>query len=524
MRVNQPVTGREQQLRADEQLISTTDVKGVITSANDAFVRVSGFSREELLGAPHNLVRHPDMPPAAFADLWTHIKQKRPWLGLVKNRCKNGDHYYVNAYVTPIYEGGNVIGYQSVRTRPERETVARAEAFYRDLREGRGSLGRSLSPANWSCRAKAWLFALPAALPAAWLALQQGSALAWGAVLATWLLAVGASALLLLPLCRLAGRTREWFEDDIAQVVFTGRGDEVGQLDLVFQALRAQNQTILGRVAHSADALTDVATEAGAIVEQTTAGVRQQQVEVEQVATAMNEMTATVGEVARHAEETARASSDVLQQTASGRELVDRAIADIEALSRAVSDATAVIEKLKGHSESIGSVVDVITNIASETNLLALNAAIEAARAGDQGRGFAVVADEVRNLASHTHKSTEEIQQMIKAIQMASADAVRAMQAGQERVADSVAASQTVATAFGEISGAVDRINAMNAQVATASEQQNAVSEEINRSLHGITSIAGQTLGAADQTAEASQRLYALVRNLQSMVKQFGSL
>jgi methyl-accepting chemotaxis protein len=202
---------------------------------------------------------------------------------------------------------------------------------------------------------------------------------------------------------------------------------------------------------------------------------------------------------------------------------VHEAIADIEALSKAVEDATRVIEKLQAESQNIGSVVDVISNIASETNLLALNAAIEAARAGDQGRGFAVVADEVRNLASHTQKSTDEIQQMIKRIQHSSEQAVTVMQAGQQRAVTSVELSRGVGASFREISSSIDRISQMNAHVATASEQQNAVSEEINRNLVGISGIANETLSSADQTAAASQQLHSLVNNLQSMLKQFGA-
>jgi len=136
MRVNQPVTTVEHQIQEGAFIVSTTDLKGIITLVNEEFVRVSGYSREELLGQPHNLVRHPDMPPAAFADLWTTIEAGKPWNGMVKNRCKNGDFYWVDANVTPIREHGAVVGYVSIRSQPSRGQIREAERLYARVNPG----------------------------------------------------------------------------------------------------------------------------------------------------------------------------------------------------------------------------------------------------------------------------------------------------------------------------------------------------------------------------------------------------
>lgn len=520
MKNNQPVTLREHSLQSGDRLLSTTDLKGIITDANAAFIRVSGFSREELLGSSHNIVRHPDMPADVFAGMWSNLRNGKPWMGLVKNRCKNGDHYYVDAHVTPIFEGERMVGYQSVRVASDRAIVRRAEALYAQLRRGKLSAIQKLLPQNLPHPIKAWIVAVLIAAPALIAAAIGGD---WMVAVLTLFISGALAQMLVRPLVRLAAANREHFQNDVAQLVFSGRSDEIGQLQSLLHAQNALSRTILVRVSYAADALSEVAGQTTGIVEHTTEGVRRQQLEVDQVATAMNEMAATVNEVARNAEETARASQDVLGRTETGAQLVSGAIADIEALSRAVEDATKVIERLQAESQSIGSVVDVISNIASETNLLALNAAIEAARAGDQGRGFAVVADEVRNLASHTQKSTDEIQQMIKSIQQSSVAAVEVMQSGQQRAAASVELSRRVGQSFQEISLAVDRITSMNAQVATASEEQTAVTEEINRNLTGITGVASDTLASAHQTAATSQRLHKLVDDLQSMLKQFSA-
>ena len=523
MRINQPVTQREVTFSEADNLISTTTLKGVITDASEDFVRISGFSRDELMEQAHNIVRHPDMPQQAFADLWQTLQRKQPWMGLVKNRCKNGDHYYVDAYVTPIFEKDDIIGYQSVRFKAEREVIGRAESVYRDLRQGRSRIWQRLLPRNLGFQAKIWLLALFAGIPM--LLLPAVLALpGWLAAMAGVLIVGVGGQLLVRPLVTLAAESRRWFDNPLARQIYSGRDDEVGQLAVALKAQRSQNRTILARVQSASDILSDVASETAAIVDQTIVGIRRQQHDVDQMATAMNEMTATVAEVARNAESTSRHSDDMQQKSSQGSTLVERAVSNIQELSETVAAATAVIEKLQVDSENVGSVVDVISNIASETNLLALNAAIEAARAGEQGRGFAVVADEVRNLASNTQRSTDEIQQIIKSIQQSSSEAVAAMMEGKRRADDSVAESQQLGAAFAEIRAGIDAVNAMNAQVATASEQQAAVSEEINRNMVAIHDVAVETLASSDLTAEGSERLSAEVRRLQAMVKQFGQL
>jgi aerotaxis receptor len=346
----------------------------------------------------------------------------------------------------------------------------------------------------------------------------------WLVAIGSFLIVLGFGGWLVMPLINLAARAKEVFANPLTQEIYTGRGDEVGTIDLALRVLKAEGRTILGRIGYASTGISTVADQAHNIVLQTNESVRRQQQEIDQIATAMTEMTATVNEVAINAEKTSSASQAVMMQTQDGERFVGRSMNNIESLAQAILDARRVIEKLKEDSESIGSVVEVISNIASQTNLLALNAAIEAARAGEQGRGFAVVADEVRTLASNTQKSTDEIQLIVRSIQQSTADAVAAMQLGQERAEESLSVSAEVASAFRGISHSVNQINDMNMQVATAAEEQTVVSNEINRNIVDISDRAGETLVQADRMEDASLSLNKSVQNLQAIVRQFGKM
>ncbi len=524
MRVNTPVTQREVRFQPGEQIISCTDLKGKILEANPVFVRLSGFTEEELIGSPHNIVRHPDMPPEAFGMLWERLKARKPWLGVVKNRSKNGDHYWVSAYVTPIYEGHEVVGYQSVRICPERADVERAEALYSRIRQGQG-LSVSQRMAGWlgSLGRRAMVGGIAALLPLMIYGAATGAGLGfWGVLLLSLLAWGGLSAAIAAPYNALAAKAREIIADPVAQQVYTGRGDELGQIELAFRCLQAQVRTIIGRVGYASHTVAGVAESTTGEVQQTTEGVTRQQGDVAQLVTAMHQMTSAVAEISQNAEETAQASQEVERETQSGVAQLERAGREIENLAQVVVEASGIIDRLRGDAEAISSVVSVISNIASQTNLLALNAAIEAARAGDAGRGFAVVADEVRNLAVTTQQSTEEIQQMVKRIQETSFSAVRAMETGGEQARISVEQTRAVSEALARIRDAISQIADMNVRTATAAEEQHAVSNEINNNVDTIAAISTQTLNSARNTAGASERLLGLVHQLQSMTRQFG--
>ncbi|NHZ69797.1 MAG: methyl-accepting chemotaxis protein, partial [Thermotogales bacterium] len=250
-------------------------------------------------------------------------------------------------------------------------------------------------------------------------------------------------------------------------------------------------------------------------------GVQRQKSEIDQVATAMTEMAATVQEVARNAATAAGAARDANEEAGSGKRVVKETIQAINSLAGEVQSASDVINQLAADSEAIGGVLDVIRGIAEQTNLLALNAAIEAARAGEQGRGFAVVADEVRTLAQRTQTSTQEIQSMIEKVQSGARNAVNVMESGREQAAGSVSKAGEAGTSLETINSAVSAINDMNMQIASAAEEQSAVAEEINRNIVNIGIVADETADGSNKIANANEDLVRLGGQLQSIVSMF---
>ena len=310
-------------------------------------------------------------------------------------------------------------------------------------------------------------------------------------------------------------------EGDLTQRLSARRKDELGRLALQFNLFVEKIQDLVQKVQDSVQELNSANQETNAIASETSAAVDQQRHETDQVAAAMHEFDATAHDVAKNAVEGATAAERAKTTGSQAQKVVQEAIRSINKLAQDIDSSSAVISDLEKEVANITSVLDVIRGIAEQTNLLALNAAIEAARAGEQGRGFAVVADEVRTLASKTQASTEEIQEMISRLQNGTSKAVSVMHNSKTSGDATVELARDANDALNGIANAIDVINDMNTQIASAAEEQTAVTEEINRSLTRISELADKTSSQSSASKAASDRLTLLGQTLQALVGKF---
>jgi aerotaxis receptor len=501
MRVNLPITDEEYVLPEGEVIITRTDVQSRITYANQAFLTSSGFSLEECMGQPQNIVRHPSMPPEAFADLWRTIKAGLPWTGIVKNRRKDGGFYWVRANVTPIVERGQIVGYMSVRVKPTAEEVRSADELYRKMKEGRAKhvrlvrgevidtrwLHRALRSLNDSSIARTVLvFGTLAAVSCAQMLAAVLHAESW---VRMWSPAIaGLGALLsfaggMYYVTRIIRPIRQ--AEDVAIRILSG------DLHCSFPAARERDIERFMRSLNQMNAkLIGVLRDTRLGIERTLGGAEQiEQANVDlshrtqvnatslqQVSASMQELAATVQQNSINAQQANVLSGEAFKVTERGREVVQQVVArmhDIADASRKMSD-----------------IVELMESITFQTNLLALNAAVEAARGGEAGRGFAVVAQEVRALAQRSANAAKDIRTLIE-------DSLDKVDDGAKLVNRAGETMESIVKSVHLVTDLVSSIMAANREQSTGIEQ-------ITRAVADMDVVTQRDSAMADQLIDVA--------------------
>ncbi|MBR1364635.1 MULTISPECIES: methyl-accepting chemotaxis protein [Bradyrhizobium] len=543
MRKNFPVTDVEYPVSDETLIVSRTDLKGKLTYFNEDFIAAAGFTSEELMGQPHNIVRHPDMPPEAFDNLWDTLKAGKPWLGAVKNRRKNGDFYWVLATASPIRENGQLKGYTSIRTKLPADQRKLAEEVYAAIREKKAHGYRVdagiIRRRSWLDRFSVFTRTLKARLVTT-MALQAlfmlglgiGGALASGgsaslilsALAVVGAVVVGFAGLATMraiqgPMQQLNDTLVNLVQDKLDNRIVIERDDEIGEalrnlqtVQTIIRFSRDEVQAVQRRAETQRKAdMTKLADGFEAAIGEIVETVSSAATELEASASTLSSTAGRAQELATVVASGSEAASTNVHSVASAAEEMSSSVREIgrqvqdssRIASEAVSQAHATTERVSELSRAasrIGDVVELINAIAGQTNLLALNATIEAARAGEAGRGFAVVASEVKALAEQTAKATGEIGQQVGGIQAATQDSV---------------------SAIGEISGTIARLSEIAATIAAAVEQQGAATQEIARNVQQaaqgtqqVSSNVGDVQRGASETGSASSQVLSAAQML----------
>lgn len=525
MRVNKPVTSQEVELKDEDFLISRTDLQGKITYANPGFIKISGYSRDELFGEHHNMVRHPDMPAAAFADLWETLKQGRLWTGIIKNRRKDGGFYWVRANVSPCYQSGELIGYTSVRTKPTRSEIETAMRVYADFNSSNpkryslkygvvteNSLAASIKAAipNGIRARLAGMTAVATALLglsaglghyAAGLADEASRinlanaqvAVTVAGIVSLILLGRRVSKSIITPIKDCIFFSSQLAAGNLAAELKGSSDTDLKPITDILDTIRKSMVSISDDINHSIDLFANSANDIISGNVDLSARTEQQAAALQQTAASMEEITSTV-----------LANSGSAKQATELSNQASRIVSTGGAVMGQVVDS---MGKISTSSKKMSEHIETIDNIAFKTNILALNASVEAARAGEQGRGFAVVATEVRSLAGLSANAARAIRELIEASAVEIGNGELLVKQAEANIEDAVEA--------------VNRVNNIITEISAASNEQSIGISQVNEAVAQMDVVTTQNATLVQEVSGISKSLKSQVTDVESSISVF---
>ena len=531
VKINLPVSDIEFPFPKGQTIVSKTDLKGVVTYANDTFVTVSGYDREELLGHSHNIIRHPDMPPEVFADLWAAIKSGLPWQGIVKNRRKNGDFYWVKALIVPVRSHNKTIGHMSVRTEPTAEEKRSAAARYQAVKDKRArlksfSFADLISGLSFNTRYAlfvSWMVVLAVAAGLAglqgWTALTAmiGAVSVVSGLGSIWFM----SATVANPLEEAIGFFDQIAQGNLENEIPVNRPDEVGRVLAGLAVAQTHMRVMIDEIRLSTEEVENRCEQLEQQVGRVTALSRDQAERINQVSSAMGALSSSVTQVAQTAETSADSAKTTLDVVNEGNQRMTRSIEATDLVAAAVQASGDDINKLSHSIDEIGAMTGIVKEIADQTNLLALNAAIEAARAGEQGRGFAVVADEVRKLAERTTNTTADIDRMVADIQTTTKATVAAMGNAVVQVQQGRGFIEQTHESFTRITTLSQNVTEISNGIARSAREQSVATEEVAHNTEQISHLIEENGASFVQVSDAVQDLRQTAGKLREVVAHF---
>ena len=512
--MNVSLTGKERVMNDGSTLVSRTDLKGFITFANQDFLDIADYTEEEIIDKPHNIIRHPDMPRSAFLDLWETLKKGKPWRGFVKNRSKNGDHYWVDANVAPRKEGDKLIGYMSVRRKPGRTSIEAAEKLYRDVISGKTGFPFS-NKRKISLKIKQFFLHLIYALfPFTVVALfvmgiHWQYAVYFSVVSSFFIFITGyyTTQYILKPIKDASSYADSISAGDLTVEIQHNRNDEIGDLYKSLLNMLVNVAGLVGEIKDSSEHLERSSRDLKDISISQHSVSRDTAEKSEMIAAAATQMNQTLQMLSSGVEELSVTIAEVARRASDASNIIKNARSTVE-------NSSNVISVLGKNAGEIGNVIQNIMKIASQTNLLALNASIEAAGAGEAGKGFAVVAQEVKELSRQTADSSVEIREKIHAIQQSTSQTIEAFEQFQKIFADMDEISSSIATTVEEQSITAKELSV---NVAQNSEVSNEVAEQISM----IHTAAKNGREQAEQARTLAANLNKLTESMHAMINWY---